>query len=65
MGLSKKDIQNYVDKSSNLAENVKRNVMHGGMVDDKTVLALNEFIIAANNIQDLIAELNKNKVTSH
>ena len=46
-------LKKYVDCASNLAENVKRNVQHEGKIDNKTVLSLNEFIIAANSIAHL------------
>ena len=42
----------YVDMANKLAEQVKKNIQKDGCIDDKTVLALNEFIIAANEIED-------------
>jgi len=47
----------YVNKASDLAESVKRNIVKDGYIDEKTVLALNAFIIAANAIADLQEEL--------
>ncbi len=47
----------YVETATDLAESVKRNIVHEGVVDDETVLKLNAFIIAANNIEDLYNEL--------
>ncbi len=49
----------YVDTAANLAENVKRNIVKNGLIDDKTVLALNEFIVAENAIKDLTDALNE------
>ncbi len=42
----------YVDSANKLAEQVKKNIQKDGCIDDKTVLALNEYIIAANEIED-------------
>lgn len=60
----------YVDKANGLADSVKSNILHGkkhngqivAVIDDKTVNALNEFIIAANAIEDLTEELNKQNI---
>jgi len=57
MGVTKKAFANYVDRADDLAENVKRNIAHEGIIDNKTVLALNEFIIAVNAIKDLTDEI--------
>jgi len=45
--------------SKSLAESIKRNIQKDGCIDDKTVLALNEFIIAANAIEDSTEEIRK------
>jgi hypothetical protein len=45
--------QNYVNAASDLAEAVKDNIQHEGIVTDETVLKLNAFIIASNEIADL------------
>jgi len=64
MAISKKDIQNYVDKATNLAEEVKRNIQHdNNTIDNRTVIALNDFIIAANEVEDLISEIKKDMIT--
>ena len=47
----------YVNTASDLAESVKNNIVHEGVITDETVLKLNEFIIASNAIQDLYEEL--------
>lgn len=57
---TKKALLRYVDTANALAESVKRNIQKDGCIDDKTVLALNEFIIAANAINDS-AEILRNK----
>ena len=44
----------YVNAATDLAESVKRNIQHGGVIDDETVLKLNEFRIAANAVADII-----------
>lgn len=59
-----KALARYVNAASDLAEAVKRNIVHGSMIDDKTVVVLNEFIIAANEIKDMTDELN-NKVIKY
>ncbi len=63
MAIEKKDVQKYIDKAANLAESVKRNIQHNSIIDDKTVIALNEFIIISNELSDLLKDINKDKVT--
>lgn len=44
----------YVDKASDLAEAIRHDVQHNnGAISNKTILALNAFVIAANQIKDL------------
>lgn len=62
MARTKQALIKYVDTASILADSVKRNIQHDGKIDNKTVLALNEFIIAANDISSLTDELNKDKM---
>ena len=57
MDKTKKAIQKYVDTASDLAESIKRNIQHEGIIDDETVLKLNAFIIASNEISDLLSQL--------
>ena len=45
--------QNYVNAATDLAESVKDDIRHEGLVTDGTVLKLNAFIIASNAIADL------------
>jgi len=58
MDITEKTIQRYVETATDLAESVKRNIAHEGIIDNETVLKLNAFIIAANAIKDLNIELN-------
>jgi len=53
----------YINTAADLAENVKRNIKDDAMIDDATVLALNNFIKAAQAIKYLTDELNKDKVS--
>jgi hypothetical protein len=50
---AKKIFQDYVNAGADLAESVKRNITKDGIIDDATVIALNDFIIATNAIADL------------
>jgi len=46
----------FIKKAQILAVNVKRNIQkNNSLIDDKTVLALNEYIFAANAAVDLIS----------
>jgi hypothetical protein len=57
---TQKLLADYVNKATDLAESVRRNIQHNNaIIDNKTVIALNEFIIAANGIKDLTDELEK------
>lgn len=63
MVTDKKSLANYVNKATNLAELVKNNIQkNNNKIDEKTILALNEFIIAANEIKDLIDYIEKDNV---
>lgn len=57
MDKTKKAIQKYIDAASDLAESVKRNIVHEGLIDDETVVKLNAFIISSNEIADMLSEL--------
>lgn len=50
-------IKKYVDAATDLAESVKRNIVHEGIIDDETILKLNTFVISANEISDMLGEL--------
>lgn len=63
--ITKEAFVKYVDTGHDLAENVKRNIQKDGCIDNKTVIALNEFIIASNNIQDLTDELHESDPKKH
>jgi len=54
---TKRALQKYVNTASDLAESVKRNIQHEGVIDNKTVLCLNAFIIAANELAYFTNEL--------
>ena len=51
--IAKRAFQKYVDTATELAESVKRNIVHDGIIDDKTVNKLNDFIIATNELAEL------------
>lgn len=47
----------YVNRASDLAEAVRLDIQKKGYISTKTILALNAFIVAANNIKDLTEQL--------
>ena len=54
MDKTKRALQNYVNSATDLAESVKQDIQHNdGIIDKETVLALNKFTIAANEIEHL------------
>jgi methyl-accepting chemotaxis protein len=59
MRTEQKALAEYVNSATDLAEQVKSDIQHGGQITDSTVLKLNRFRIAANSVSDLIEELNK------
>lgn len=69
MDKTKKALEKYVTAAANLAESVKRNIVHEGVIDDETVLKLNAFIIAGNEISDMLSQLtdadNESNVKKH
>lgn len=58
MDKNKELLQKYIDAAADLAESVKRNIVHEGVIDDETVLKLNAFYIASNAVADMIVILN-------
>jgi hypothetical protein len=54
----------YVNAATDLAESVKRNIQHAkngvAAIDDETVVKLNKFRMAANQIADLPTILSNN-----
>jgi hypothetical protein len=56
---TKKALAKYVNTATDLAESVKRNIVHDGIIDNETVLKLNAFIIASNDIEDLNKQLSE------
>lgn len=57
MGITKKQFARYITTASALAEHVKRCLTKEGIIDNKAVLALNDFIIAANEVNDTLSQL--------
>lgn len=53
----------YVNRAADLADSIKRDIQKKGYISDKTVIALNDFIIAANVIADLTTALNQINIT--
>lgn len=49
----KQAIIDYVNSGADLAEELKRNIQSDGVIDDKTILALNAFIIAYSAFSEL------------
>jgi methyl-accepting chemotaxis protein len=47
----------YVNAASDLAEALKENLQHGNKITDNTILKLNAFRIAANNVADIIENI--------
>ena len=47
----------YFNRGMDLAENLKSCIIKNKKIDDKTIIALNEFIIATHSIADLQFEL--------
>lgn len=56
-------LENFVDRTSDLIEAVKRNIKHEGVIDDRTVIALNATIVAANQFLDAVEYLEQDKRT--
>lgn len=56
----------YVNAATDLAESVKLNIKHSkkgvAVIDDKTALALNKFMTAANALKDLPDQLLYNTI---
>lgn len=64
MDKTKDAFQEYVNSATDLAESVKNNIQKDGYIDDRTVNALNKFIIATNelaNLQDDMLDLDENE----
>jgi len=54
---TKQALKRYIDAAANLAELIKRNIQKDGCIDNKTVLALNEFVVASNEVADLTEQI--------
>ena len=59
---TKQALMEYANTAADLAESVKRNIIKDRVIDDKTIIALNMFIIASNAVKDLIDELNRDSI---
>lgn len=57
MDKAEKAFNKYVEAATDLAESIKRNIVHEGIIDNETILKLNAFIIASNEIEDLLSVL--------
>lgn len=62
MDITQKALLEYVNAAADLAECVKQNVRKGGKITNETVIALNNFIIASNEIKYLTIALEKNNL---
>lgn len=62
---TKELLQKYVNTATDLAEAVKRDIQKDGRVSQKTVLTLNQFVIAANDLADVRNELNETDTNKH
>ena len=49
----RRTFKKYVNAAADLAESVKRNIIKDGVIDDKTVNHLNDFMVATNEMADL------------
>lgn len=56
---SKRALAEYAESAEELAESVKDDVVHNGVISKDTILRLNNFTIAKNYVKDLIEELKK------
>ncbi len=54
MAVNKKNFLKFADGAIALAEAVKKDIQKDGMISTKTILVLNDFIIAANEVNDNI-----------
>lgn len=43
----------YINAAAELAESVKRNIKKDGIIDDETILRLNDLAIATNELAEL------------
>lgn len=60
---TQKQLAYYVNKASDLAESVRRDLQKNkGVLSSTTIVALNDFIIAANVIKSLTDELDQDTI---
>lgn len=50
----------YVETGMDLAEQLKRDISKDGKISNKTVLKLNDFIVAYNEIADMVSVIADN-----
>ena len=53
MAITEAALALYVNKAEDLAEQIKKDIQKKGYISNRTVLALNAFTIASNNVKDL------------
>jgi hypothetical protein len=53
----------YVNAAADLAESVRIDIKHNnGVIENETVLALNRFIVASNEVAEITNALQPNKI---
>lgn len=65
MKITKKQLAKYVNATADLGESVKKDITKDGYISDKTILALNDLYIIANEIADFTNEINTDKLSKH
>lgn len=65
MKITKKQLAKYVNAVADLGELLKKDLIKDGFISDKTILALNELYIIANEIADFTEEINADKLSKH
>lgn len=63
MLIKKKSLATYFNTAQELAEAIKRDIIRDTKVSQKTILALNAFVLAGNSIADLTAEFDRYNLT--
>lgn len=63
MLIRKKDLSTYFITAQELTEAIKRDIIRDTKVSQKTILALNAFVLAGNKIVDLTTEFEKYNLT--
>jgi hypothetical protein len=63
MNSTEVQLAEYFEKAADLAEHVKRDIQKGQEITEKNIIALNQFIIAANAITDLTTNINRRNMS--